>query len=386
MLDLSSQELFLAIITSVKNREPCLCLLLDKEYVISYNRLRNRLYEIKLILDDYKIMITISEVAKEANVSRATVSHVINNTRFVSEETRQRVEQAINELGYRPNVLARSLRLGETLTLGLILPDSSNTFFAEIGRSIETAAFESGYNVIFCNSDEDPDKESLYIDILTKKQVDGIILVPTCRHCDAIQSLKKLQIPIVLVDRELTDLTLDTVLVDNLMGGLIATRYLVSLGHQRIACIAGPSSTNPSAQRLQGYQQALKEAGIPFDESLVRIGEFSALSGWSMGNDLLSMAEPPTAIFACNDMMAIGLLRAAHEKGVRVPNDMALIGFDDIEPVSFTNPPLTTIAQPKIEMSNKATQLLIQRIKNPQRDHQYEILPVSLVVRGSCVG
>ena len=137
-------------------------------------------------------MTTISEVAKEANVSRATVSHVINNTRFVSEETRQRVEQAINELGYRPNVLARSLRLGETLTLGLILPDSSNTFFAEIGRSIEKAAFESGYNVIFCNSDEDPEKESLYIDVLTKKQVDGIILVPTCIHCDAIRSLKKL--------------------------------------------------------------------------------------------------------------------------------------------------------------------------------------------------
>lgn len=331
-------------------------------------------------------MVTISEVAKEANVSRATVSHVINNTRFVSEETRQRVEQAINELGYRPNVLARSLRLGETLTLGLILPDSSNTFFAEIGRSIEIAAFESGYSVILCNSGEDPDKESLYIDILTKKQVDGIILVPTCIHYDAIRSLKKLQVPIVLMDRELTDLALDTVLVDNLMGGLIATRYLTSLGHRRIGCIAGPSSINPSAQRLLGYQQALKEAGIPFDKSLVRIGEFSALSGWSRGNDLLSMSKPPTAIFACNDMMAIGLLRAAHEKGIRVPEDLSLIGFDDIEPVSFTIPPLTTIAQPKIEISEKAIKFLIQRINNPQRDPQYEILPVSLVIRDSCVG
>jgi LacI family transcriptional regulator len=331
-------------------------------------------------------MTTISEVAKEANVSRATVSHVINNTRFVSEETRQRVEQAINELGYRPNVLARSLRLGETLTLGLILPDSSNTFFAEIGRSIENAAFESGYNVIFCNSDEDPEKESLYIDVLTEKQVDGIILVPTCIHCDAIRSLKKLQVPVVLVDRELSDLALDTVIVDNLMGGLKATKYLISLGHQRIACISGPSSINPSAQRLQGYQQALKEADIQFDESLIRVGEFSAQSGWSLGNDLLSMAEPPTAVFACNDMMAIGLLRSAHEKGIRVPNDLSLIGFDDIESVSFTNPPLTTIAQPKIEMSRKAVQFLIQRINNPQHDSQFEILPVSLVVRGSCVG
>lgn len=331
-------------------------------------------------------MVTISEVAKEANVSRATVSHVINNTRFVSEETRQRVEQAINELGYRPNILARSLRLGETLTLGLILPDSSNTFFAEIGRSIEIAAFESGYSVILCNSGEDPDKESLYIDVLTKKQVDGIILVPTCIHCDAIRSLKKLQVPIVLMDRELTDLVLDTVLVDNRMGGLIATRYLISLGHQRIACIAGPSSTNPSAQRLQGYKQALEEARIPFDESLVRIGDFSALSGWSLGNGLLSITEPPTAIFACNDMMAIGLLRATHEKGIRVPDDLSLIGFDDIEPVSFTIPPLTTIAQPKIEISEKAIKFLIQRINNPQRDPQYEILPVSLVVRDSCVG
>ncbi|MHC4800055.1 MAG: LacI family DNA-binding transcriptional regulator [Planctomycetota bacterium] len=329
-------------------------------------------------------MVTISEVAKKANVSRSTVSHVINSTRYVSEETRQRVEQAINELGYRPNILARSLRLGQTHTLGLILPDSSNTFFAEIGRGIEIAAFESGYNVILCNSEEDPQKESLYIDVLTKKQVDGIILTSTCSQGDALCSVNKLQIPIVLLDREITDLALDTVSTDNKAGGLIATNHLISLGHRRIGCIAGPSSTNPSAQRLIGYKQALSEAGIPFDEALVRNGDFHALSGLVMGNELLSMAEPPTAIFACNDMMAIGVLRAASERGIRVPNDLALVGFDDIELDSFTNPPLTTIAQPKLEMGSKATQFLIQRIKNPQHDLRYEMLPVSLVPRDSC--
>ena len=331
-------------------------------------------------------MVTISDVAKKANVSRATVSHVINNTRYVAEETRQRVEETIEELGYRPNVLARSLRLGQTHTLGLILPDSSNTFFSEIGRGIEIAAFESGYNVILCNSDEDPQKEKLYIDILTKKRVDGIILVSTCSHTDVLRSLEKLQTPIVLLDRDLTDLDLDTVLTDNKAGGLMATQHLISLGHQRIACIAGPSSTSPSAQRLIGYKQALSEAGIPFDESLVKSGDFGALSGLTMGNELLSLPEPPTAIFACNDTMAIGVLRAATEKGLHVPDDLAVIGFDDIELASYTNPPLTTIAQPKFEMGSKTAQFLIQRIKNPQDDRQYETLPVSLVVRTSCGG
>ena len=329
-------------------------------------------------------MATISQVAKKANVSRATVSHVINNTRYVSEGTRQRVEQAITELGYRPNILARSLRLGQTHTLGLILPDSSNTFFAEIGRGIEIAAFESGYNIILCNSDEDPQKENLYIDVLSKKQVDGIIFVSTCSQGDAFQSLNKLQIPIVLLDRKVTGLALDTVLTDHKAGGLIATNHLISLGHRRIGCIAGPSSTNPSAQRLVGYEQALSEAGIPVDESLIRSGDFHALSGRVMGNDLLSMDDAPTAIFACNDMMAIGVLRAASEKGMCVPDDLALIGFDDIELGSFTNPPLTTIAQSKLELGSKAIQFLIQRIKNPQCDAQYAMLPVSLILRDSC--
>jgi LacI family transcriptional regulator len=331
-------------------------------------------------------MATISEVAKKASVSRATVSHVINNTRYVSEDTRQRVKQAIDELGYRPNILARSLRLGQTHTLGLILPDSSNTFFAEIGRGIEIAAFESGYNVILCNSDEDPQKENLYIDVLTKKQVDGIILTSTSRQGDALRSLNKLQIPIVLLDREITGLTLDTVLTDNKAGGLIATNHLISLGHQRIGCITGPSSTAPSAQRVIGYQQALDEAGIPYAESLVRSGDFHASSGLVMGNELLSMAEPPSAIFACNDMMAIGVLRAASERGLRVPGDLALVGFDDIELGSFTNPALTTIAQPKLELGSKAIQFLLRRIKNPRSDVQYEMLPVELVPRASCGG
>jgi len=331
-------------------------------------------------------MVTISDVAEKAKVSRATVSHVINNTRYVSDETRHKVEKVISELGYRPNVLARSLRSGQTHTLGLIVPDSSNTFFAEISREIEISAFEAGYSVILCNSNEDPQREKLYIDVLTEKQVDGIILVSTCGQINTLRGLKKLQIPVALLDRDIKNLSLDTVLVDNKNGGLLATNHLISLGHQRIGFITGPSDANPSAERLTGYKQALRENGIPFEKELIRYGDFTAPSGRLKAIELISLSNPPTAIFAGNDMMAIGVLRAATEKGLHVPEDIALIGFDDIELAAFTNPPLTTIAQPKLEMGKTITELLIQRIKNKERDVQFKMLPVSLIIRETCGG
>lgn len=331
-------------------------------------------------------MVTISDVADKAKVSRATVSHVINNTRYVSDETRHKVEKVISELGYRPNALARSLRSGQTHTLGLLVPDSSNTFFAEISREIEISAFEAGYSVILCNSNEDPQREKLYIDVLTEKQVDGIILVSTCGQINTLRGLKNLQIPVALLDRVIKNLPLDTVLVDNKQGGLIATNHLISLGHQRIGFIAGPSDANPSAERLTGYKQALRENGIPFEKELIRYGDFTAPSGRLKATELLSLSNPPTAIFAGNDMMAIGVLRAASEKGLHVPEDIALIGFDDIELAAFTNPPLTTIAQPKLGMGKTITKLLLRRIKNKESNVQFKMLPVSLVIRDTCGG
>lgn len=329
-------------------------------------------------------MATIKHVAAHAGVSSATVSHVINKTRYVSDAVREQVQRAMNELDYRPNALARSLRSGHTNTLGLILPDSANPFFAEVGHSIEIAAFEAGYSVILCNTENDFEKESLYMDVLSEKQVDGVIFVTTGERSDSLKNLVEMEIPTVVMDRDFPGLELDVVLADNLQGGYLAAQHLISLGHKRIGCIAGPSSITQSARRVTGYKQALQAADLVFEPELIVNGDFHPKSGWEVGRAMLSQRDAPTAIFACNDLMAIGVLRAATELGLRVPDDIALVGYDDIELASYTNPPLTTIKQPKVEMGLATLNFLLSRIKDKQSAPQRALLPVSLVIRGSC--
>jgi LacI family transcriptional regulator len=329
-------------------------------------------------------MTTISEVAQKAGVSITTVSHVINKTRFVSEETRERVEMAIEKMGYRPNALARSLRSGESYTIGLILPDSANPFFAEVGRSIEIAAFEAGYSVILSNTENDVDKECIYIDVLIKKQIDGMIFVGTGEDIDSYKGLLDLNIPVVAMDRDYPELKMDVVISDNLQGGRLATQHLISLGHKRIGCIAGPSKVNLSARRVIGYIQSLEQAGLAVDRNLIISGDFHPKSGQTAAKELLAMQDPPTAIFACNDLMAIGALRAGMELGRRIPQDLAVVGYDDIELASYTTPPLTTIQQPKKEMGITAFNYLLGRIQARQSSPQRASLPVSLVERSSC--
>ncbi len=328
-------------------------------------------------------MKTISEVARKAGVSTTTVSHVINKTRFVSDEKRERVERVIEEMGYRPNALARSLRSGETYTIGLILPDSANPFFAEVGRSIEGAAFDAGYSVILCNTENDLEKEHTYIDVLAKKQVDGMIFVGTGEDFDSYKTLLDMHVHVVAMDRDYPDLEMDVVTSDNLQGGKLATQYLIGLGHKRIGCIAGPSKVNLSAQRVTGYIQTLEQAGLAVDQGLIVSGDFHPGSGQEAAYKLLAMQDPPTAIFACNDMMAIGVLRAGMELGRRIPQDLAVVGYDDIELASYSTPPLTTIQQPKKEMGITALQYLLGRIQAEHSSPQRASLPVSLIVRDS---
>ena len=331
-------------------------------------------------------MPTIQEVADKAGVSPTTVSHVINKSRFVADETRQRVEAAMAELHYRPNALARSLRRGQTHTLGLILPDSSNPFFAEIAHSIEAAAFEQGYSVILCNTEDDLDKEDLYVDVLSKKQVDGMIFVAAGNQTGSLRALLRHKLPVVIVDRDLPEIEVDAVLTDNRQGGCLATQHLIALGHQRISCIAGPSHLTPSAQRVIGYREALIEAGLPADDDLIKRGDFHPESGYRAARLLLDRPNAPTAIFACNDLMALGALRAASESGRQVPADLAIVGFDDIELASFTSPPLTTIAQPKGDLGRLAVQWLLDHIADKSRPARRELLPTRLIVRGTCGG
>lgn len=328
-------------------------------------------------------MATIREVAESAGVSYATVSHVINNTRVVSQETRERVLAAMSALNYHPNALARSLRQGKTNTIGLVLPDSANPFFAEISRSIEGEAFRKGYSVFLCNTELDTQRELFYVDVLTKKQVDGIIFVAAGDQADSLDYLVLRNLPVVMIDREVPNVDVDAVLTDHQLGGYLATRHLLELGHTRIACIAGPSTITPSAERIIGYRNALEQAGLAYDESLVIRGDYHARSGLEITHAILQIKPRPTAIFALNDLMALGALRAAAEAGCSVPGDLAIVGYDDLELAHFTNPPLTTIAQPKKEIGAQAVRLLIERMSQKSRPPSRLVLPPELIVRRS---
>jgi LacI family transcriptional regulator len=328
-------------------------------------------------------MTTIREVAESAGVSYATVSHVINNTRLVSPETRERVLAAMAELNYRPNALARSLRQGKTNTIGLVLPDSANPFFAEISRCIEEETFKKGYSVFLCNTELDTQRELFYVDVLSKKQVDGIIFVAAGDQADSLDFLVSRNMPVVMIDRDVPNVEVDAVLTDHRLGGYLATRHLLELGHTRIACIAGPSSITPSAERIIGYRKALEEAGLPYDEKLVLRGDYHAQSGMDITHTILRMDPRPTAIFALNDLMALGALRAAAESGCSVPSDLAVVGYDDLELSHFTNPPLTTIAQPKTEIGAQAVDLLVDRMSRKDRPPSRVVLPPELIVRRS---
>jgi len=329
-------------------------------------------------------MITIREVAQHAQVSVTTVSHVINGTRFVSEEAKARVQAAIAALHYVPSAVARSLKSSRTHTVGMMIPNNSNPYFAEIIRGIEDTCFAAGFNVILCNSDDDPHKQAAYVRVLSEKQVDGLIVLSSGGDPELLDTLRGAPMPQVVVDREIDDLAADLVEVDHEGGARLAVEHLVSLGHARIACIAGPLALSPARQRVQGWRSALQAAGLACDDALVADGGFTAAGGFAAMRALL--VYRPSAVFASNDLMAIGAICAAAEAGLRVPQDVSMIGFDDIALAAYSNPPLTTIAQPKHQTGELAAQLLMQRIAQPGRPLQREILRPSLVLRRSAAG
>ena len=329
---------------------------------------------------------TILDVAKLAGVSTTTVSHFINGTRYISDDLKEKVEKAIAELDYHPNSMARGLRRGESKTIGLIVPDNSNPFFAEVLRQIENVGYENGYSVILCNSDGDIEKEAAYSNLLVNKQVDGIIFITTNNSCEHLQQLITSGIPILLVDRDIPLKSSDVLLVNNFQGGYDAANYLIRLGHRKIACVTGPSSLTPSAERVKGYRQALMDAGIAVHPEWILSGDFQVEGGERGIEQILRMVERPSAIFACNDMMALGVLRGLQNSGFSIPQDFSLIGFDDILLSSIVSPALTTIAQPVDEMSKLAIELLVKRIQNKKVGSSEEriILPTRLVIRESC--
>ncbi|MGJ7570644.1 LacI family DNA-binding transcriptional regulator [Variovorax sp. RB2P76] len=338
-------------------------------------------------------MATIKDVALQAEVSVTTVSHVVNDTRHVSAKVRERVELAIRELGYVPNAMARSLKSNTTSTLGMLIPNSSNPYFAEIVRIVEDRCFAAGYTLVLCNTDDEPQRQSVYLKVLAERRIDGLIVVSTGAGTgtDDSASLAKqlhgLRVPTVLVDREIDDPACDLVETAHMQGGLLAVRHLLSLGHKRIACIGGPVGVMPSEQRVEGWRMALAESGATPDiadaGALLWRGGFTSQGGYEAMHAILRTERKPSAVFVCNDLMAIGALRAAHESGVRVPDELSIVGFDDIELSAYMSPPLTTVAQPKERIGALAVDMLLERVSGKRRDALKVVLQPELRVRAS---
>lgn len=329
---------------------------------------------------------TRADVARLANVSTATVSYVLNGgPRPVAAETRRRVLEAIAALDYRPNAVARSLIRGRTHALGLIVPDNANPFFAEFGRQVEDRAFERGYAVILCNANLDLSKELAYLDLLLEKQVDGVVVASSRLSPSHLAPLVQRGVPLVVVNPEAPGAGYDSIWVDETGGSYQATWHLVSHGYQVIACVAGPELSRGARKRLDGYLQALAAAGLPCRDDHVSRGTFSAESGYERGRALLSRPDRPRAIFAHSDLLAIGIIRAAWELGLRVPADVAVVGFDDVGLASMVTPALTTVAQPIAAKAQAAVDAILSRLDGDgPAERRDQLLKVELVVRESC--
>jgi LacI family transcriptional regulator len=332
-------------------------------------------------------MVRMRDIAQAAGVSVTTVSHVLNESRFVRQETTARVRAAMDELGYRPNGLARSLRRKETLTIGFVVPDLANPFFAEIGRGLEEACFEAGYQVIFSHTGGEPHRESRAIDALLEKQVEGLVVAPAVSEPEELHALAAVGVPVVMVDRDCAGFNGDIVLANNVSGGRQAVEHLVRLGHRRIGCVvSSPASRPASPGRLHGYQQGMAEAGLA-QAVIVNHLKSETMSeveaGYQAVREVLAQTKRPTALFLTNDLMAIGALRAAIDAGIQVPGDLAVVGFDDIALAQYTNPSLTTVRQPRHEMGTLAAALIVQRSRDRARPWERRILDVGLVARES---
>lgn len=330
-------------------------------------------------------MVTRDDVAKRAGVSPATVSYVINEgPRPVSAEARAKVLRAIEETGYEPSQIARSLRLKKTNTIAIILPDNGNPFFASLERAISEASFSAGYSLITCHSAWDVDRESGFVSLIRSKQVDGVILVPAGHQVPALERLAHFKIPVVVVDRSAPNGLAPCVRADDFAGGKMAAEHLLALGHRRIVCITRPTYLEHIMDRSRGYLAALQQHGVETRPEWIVQGGFSFEGGVEAGRQILKLQPRPTAIFAYNDVHAIGAMHVIVEAGLRVPADISIVGFDDIPEASYTNPALTTVTQPRRDMGRMATELLVRMIAggNPPRKNRI-VLKTELIVRGS---
>ncbi|MEI8332236.1 MAG: LacI family DNA-binding transcriptional regulator [Chloroflexota bacterium] len=335
-------------------------------------------------------MSTISDVARRAGVSAMTVSRVVNNSGYVSHETRARVVAAIAELGYVPNALARQLRSKRTKTLALVVSDISNPFFTTIARGVEDVAVRHGFSVMYCNTDESETEEAQYLLMLIERHVDGVLLVPAGSSGTSFRLLQAHGMPLVVLDRRLATRRVDSVRCDSEAGAHALTRHLIELGHRRIAVLTGRRAISTSVDRVAGCRRALEEAGLALDDDLVfyggyNFGNLNQADGHCMAEKLLaSTSDRPTAIFAANNFIAFGAIRALREARLRVPEDMSIVAFDDL-PVEWVNDPFLTVAtQPAYEIGRRAAAMLLEHLSGERAAGGEDVvLPFDLIIRRS---
>lgn len=329
--------------------------------------------------------ITLKDVAEVAGVSTATVSYVINNSKKVSDEVQKKVLETMKALNYKPNMIAKSLRVQESKLIGLMVSDIANSFFASVVRGIEDELANSGYNVLLCNSDSDIEKEKKYLNVLLGKRIDGLIISAAGSSNNYFKELKKIGIPAVYLNRSPNFANLDTVTTDNYGGSYQATEHLIEHGHKSIGIITGPQTINTGLERFLGFKQALLDYSLQFNENWVKEGCFDVESGYNKMKELIESQERPTALFVSNNSMSLGVYKYIKDYGLKVPEDIAIIGFDDPEWATIVEPKLTTVAQPAYEQGFQAAALIIEKIKGEGVDRQQVInLKPNLIVRNSC--
>lgn len=327
--------------------------------------------------------VTIIDVAHEAGVSYATVSRVINNLDHVRPDKRERVLRAMTRLGYTPNQQARSLAGGRSQIIGLVVRDLGTGYIGEIVRGIDDELAAAQYDMMLYTTHRRKTKESVYVTSLAQGMTDGLLLVLPENIETYLQTLRQRRFPFVLIDHQGTGETESAVGATNRQGGYDATQYLIKLGHRRIGFITGSLDLGCARDRLAGYKAALTDWGLSIDPALIQEGDFQQPRGFACAQALLSLLDRPTGIFASNDVMTFGVMEAVRDRGLRIPDDVSIIGFDDIPQAASVYPPLTTIRQPLAEMGATATRMLLELINNPDQPAQRIELPTELIVRAS---
>lgn len=326
---------------------------------------------------------TIYDIAREAGVSIATVSQVINGKGKISEKRRAEIMEIMERLHYQPSAIAAALTGKQTYTLGLLVPDISNPYFAELARAVEDRSRQLGYSVVICSTDNKDERVERYLNLLQQKRVDGMMIGTGIDNADILSPLLQQSIPVALIARHMPSLSVHTVTIDDILGGALAAAHLLELGHTHVAVLSEPSKVSSSQERVRGFRETLNKAGHTLEPNQIRESAADLNSAKKEALLLLGENHHPTGLFCCNDIQAIGALQAAKELGLRVPEDVSIIGFDNTILASVTSPPLTTVAQPIEELGHRAVDLLIEELKDEQKEPQKIVLKPELVIRES---